>query len=166
MPDLPYRHALIVGAGSGLSASIARAFAAAGLTIALAARSVEDLADLSHEIGARSLSCDAAKPGDVAHLFGALDSAGATPDVVVYNASYRTRGPFAELDAAEVEKSLAVTAYGGFSRRASRRPAHAQGRPRRHPVHRRLGEHQGLCRIRAVRDGQIRPPRPRAIDGA
>jgi NAD(P)-dependent dehydrogenase (short-subunit alcohol dehydrogenase family) len=32
----------------------------------------------------------------------------------VYNPSYRTRGPIAELDPAEVEKSLMVTAFGGF----------------------------------------------------
>ena len=37
-----------------------------------------------------------------------------TPDLVVYNASYRTRGPFVELDAGEVEKSIRVTAYAGF----------------------------------------------------
>ncbi len=39
---------------------------------------------------------------------------GGAPDVVVYNASYRTRGPFIELDPAEVEKSIAVTAFGAF----------------------------------------------------
>ena len=33
---------------------------------------------------------------------------------MIYNASYRTRGPFAELDPAEVEKSIAVTAFGAF----------------------------------------------------
>jgi len=34
--------------------------------------------------------------------------------VVVYNASYRTRGPLIELDPAEVEKAIAVTAFGAF----------------------------------------------------
>jgi NAD(P)-dependent dehydrogenase (short-subunit alcohol dehydrogenase family) len=34
--------------------------------------------------------------------------------VVVYNASYRTRGPLTGLDPAEVEKSIAVSAFGGF----------------------------------------------------
>src|SRR5262249_58932032 len=36
------------------------------------------------------------------------------PDVVVYNPSYRTRGPLIELDPVEVEKALMVTCYGGF----------------------------------------------------
>ena len=37
-----------------------------------------------------------------------------TPDVVVYNASYRTRGPFIELDPVEVAKAIEITAYGAF----------------------------------------------------
>ena len=33
---------------------------------------------------------------------------------MIYNPSYRTRGPVADLDPAEVEKSLMVSAFGGF----------------------------------------------------
>jgi NAD(P)-dependent dehydrogenase (short-subunit alcohol dehydrogenase family) len=106
--------ALIVGAGSGLSASIARAFARAGMRIALAARSVEDLGALAAEVGAKTFACDASKPDAVKRLFADLDRDGGAPDVVVYNASYRTRGPLVELDPAEVEKSLLVSAFGGF----------------------------------------------------
>jgi NAD(P)-dependent dehydrogenase (short-subunit alcohol dehydrogenase family) len=105
--------ALIVGAGSGLSASIARTFARAGMRIALAARSVEDLGALAAEVGAKTFACDASKPDAVKRLFADLDRASA-PDVVVYNASYRTRGPLIDLDPAEVEKSLLVSAFGGF----------------------------------------------------
>ena len=45
------------------------------------------------------------------------------PDVVVYNASFRTRGPLIDLVPADVEKSLAVTAFGGFlvAQQAARR---------------------------------------------
>jgi len=38
MTSIPYRTALIVGAGSGISASVARDLAAAGLKVGLAAR--------------------------------------------------------------------------------------------------------------------------------
>src|SRR5229473_2709765 len=38
----------------------------------------------------------------------------AAPDIVVFNASYRTRGPLIELDPVEVEKSLMISCYGGF----------------------------------------------------
>jgi NAD(P)-dependent dehydrogenase (short-subunit alcohol dehydrogenase family) len=105
--------ALIVGAGSGLSASIARAFAHAGMKIALAARSIDKLSDLAQETGAKTYACDASQRGQVEKLFAALDSAGA-PDVVVFNASYRTRGPLIELDPAEVEKAMIVSAFAGF----------------------------------------------------
>jgi NAD(P)-dependent dehydrogenase (short-subunit alcohol dehydrogenase family) len=106
--------ALIVGAGSGLSASIARAFAGAGLKIALAARGIDDLGALAAEVGAKTFACDATRPDAVKRLFADLDRDGGAPDVVVYNASYRTRGPLLELDPAEVEKSILVSAFGGF----------------------------------------------------
>ena len=54
MTDIPYRTALIVGAGPGISASLARALSAAGLGIGLAARGVEKLAPLAAEIGAKT----------------------------------------------------------------------------------------------------------------
>ena len=112
MPD--YRTALIVGVGSGLSASLARTFAKAGMKVALAARRAANLATLAQEIGAKAFACDATNRADVAKLFAEVEAAVGAPDVVVYNASYRTRGPFVELNADEVAKSLAVTAFGGF----------------------------------------------------
>jgi NAD(P)-dependent dehydrogenase (short-subunit alcohol dehydrogenase family) len=108
-----YSRALIVGAGSGLSAALARAFANDGLSVALAARSTEDLERLAAEIGAAVFACDAAERDAVERLFAALDRGGA-PDVVVYNASYRVRGAFVDLDPADVERSLRVCALGGF----------------------------------------------------
>jgi len=108
-----YQSALIVGAGSGLSASVARAFAKAGMKIALAARTVDKLGPLAKETNAQIYACDASQRADVDKLFAALDGAGA-PDVVVYNASYRTRGPFLDLDPAEVEKAIIVSGFAGF----------------------------------------------------
>jgi len=113
--DTPkYKIALIVGAGEGLSASLARLFSREGIRVALAARSIEKLGALCTETGARAYACDASKPGDVESLFAAVTRDLASPDIVVYNASYRTRGPLVELDPAEVEKALMVTCYGGF----------------------------------------------------
>ena len=110
---MTYTSALIVGAGSGLSASLARAFTREGMRVALAARDTGKLQDLARETGARAYACDAAQREAVEALFAALDDAGA-PDVVVYNASRRARGPVTELDPAEVEQAIAVTAFGGF----------------------------------------------------
>ncbi len=111
---MTYTSALIVGAGSGLSASLARLFAKQGMQVALAARDAGKLERLAAEVGGRAYACDATRRQDVEALFAALDAAKATPDVVVYNASYRTRGPVISLDPAEVEKSIAVSAFGGF----------------------------------------------------
>jgi len=108
-----YSRALIIGAGSGLSAALARLFHAKGLALALAARTTEDLADLAAETGASLHRCDAADADAVAGLFAALDAEG-PPDVVVYNPSARPRGPLVELDPAAVAQAVAVTALGAF----------------------------------------------------
>jgi len=105
---------LIVGAGRGLSASLARSFAAEGMQVALAARGVDKLAAICGATGARAFACDAAEPASVAGLFDAVDAAFGTVDVVVYNASGRVRGPVTELDPAAVAAAIAVSAYGGF----------------------------------------------------
>lgn len=108
-----YAHALIIGAGAGLSASIARLFHTRGLRISLAARTTEDLAGLARETGAACHACDAADREQVAALFATLDAAGA-PDVVVYNPSLRERGALTELDPARVARAVEVTALGAF----------------------------------------------------
>jgi NAD(P)-dependent dehydrogenase (short-subunit alcohol dehydrogenase family) len=109
-----YRTALIVGVGAGLSASLARLFSRAGMSVALAARRAAELGPLAKEVGGKSFACDATKRSDVTKLYADVEAAFGSPDVVVYNASYRTRGPIAELDPTEVEKSLIVSAFGGF----------------------------------------------------
>ena len=102
--------ALIVGAGSGLSGSLARLLRKEGMQVALAARNVEKLG----EFDALKLSCDATDRGQVEAAFGAVEAKWGVPDLVVYNASYRVRGPFIELDPREVEKTLSVSAFAGF----------------------------------------------------
>jgi len=109
-----YRTVLIVGVGSGLSASLARTFGKAGLNVALASRRGGELATLAKDIGGKGFACDATHRGEVAKLFADVEAALGTPDVVVYNASYRTRGSFIELDPDEVAKTLHVSAFGGF----------------------------------------------------
>jgi NAD(P)-dependent dehydrogenase (short-subunit alcohol dehydrogenase family) len=114
MADIPYRSALIVGAGSGISASLARALSAAGLRIGLAARNVNKLAALAAEAKAQTFAVDAADPGAVARLFEDADLQLGEIDVVVYNASTRTRGPIADLNPEDVREALEVSAFGGF----------------------------------------------------
>jgi len=109
-----YKNALIVGAGEGLSASLARLFSREGIRVALAARSVEKLGALCSETGARAFACNATNADEVERLFGLVEREIATPDLVVYNASGRSRGAFTDLVPAEVEQAIAVSAFGGF----------------------------------------------------
>ncbi len=106
--------ALIVGAGSGLSASLARLCAAEGMQVALAARNPAKLDQLAQETGARAYACDASEPAEVEALFAALDGDLGSPNLVVYNPSARARGPVTELDPNEVRRALLISCYGGF----------------------------------------------------
>ena len=103
--------AVIVGVGDGLSASLARKLAGRGYDLTLAARDTGKLSQLAADAGAKTVVCDAAIEHDVDALFAGLPG---VPDVVIYNASARVRGPFVELDRASVKKSIEVTAFGAF----------------------------------------------------
>jgi NAD(P)-dependent dehydrogenase (short-subunit alcohol dehydrogenase family) len=123
MTDVKFDTALIVGAGTGLSAALARALAKDGIRVALAARTTNDLDALVRETGALAFACDATRIAEVEKLFADLEAARGAPDIVIYNASFRTRGAFIELDPAAVERAIAVSAFGGFlvAQQAARR---------------------------------------------
>ncbi len=105
---------LIVGAGQGLSASLARVFARDGAKVGLAARTAGKLAALADETRAKVFECDAGNPEEVAELFKAASAMLGEPDVVVYNPSARVPGPVTDLDPAAVLRPLTVSAFGGF----------------------------------------------------
>ncbi len=123
MTDIPYRSVLIVGAGSGISASLARSLSTAGLRVGLAARNVKKLAPLAAEAKAQTFAVDASDPAAVARLFEDADLKLGEIDVVIYNASTRVRGPIVELDPEDVRRSIEVSAFGGFlvTQQAARR---------------------------------------------
>jgi len=114
MTDIPYRSALIIGAGRGISASLTRLLRAAEIPVVVASRHVESVAQLVNETGAIALSVDAGDAGQVERLFAQTEACIGAPEIVIYNASGRVRGPIAELDPSEVEQAIAVTALGAF----------------------------------------------------
>lgn len=120
-PD--FKTALIVGAGSGLSASLARLLVKSGLNVALAARNVDKLSGLAAGTGAKVFACDASKEEQMSALFEAVETSLGAPDVAIYNASFRTRGPFVDLLPSDVEKAIAITTFGAFlmAQQAARR---------------------------------------------
>ena len=123
MTDNPYRTALIIGAGVGISASLARLLTGAGCKVGLAARNIGKLEAFSDETGAMLFAADATDPAAVARLFDEVDGRLGEPDVVIYNASARAHGPIAEIDPEAVRQSMAVSAFGGFlaTQQAARR---------------------------------------------
>ncbi len=106
--------ALIVGAGQGLSASLARLFASEGMDVAIAARNTDKLSALCNETGAKAYACDAVDAAQVDTLFAAVTADIGEPDVVVYNASNRARGPVQDLDPEAVRTAIEVSCFGGF----------------------------------------------------
>jgi len=106
--------ALIVGTGSGLSASLARLFARNGLQVAMASRDPAKLTKLAEETAGATFACEATEPEEVAALFEVVIATQGVPDIVVYNASARARGPVTDLDPADVARAIAVSGYGGF----------------------------------------------------
>jgi NAD(P)-dependent dehydrogenase (short-subunit alcohol dehydrogenase family) len=123
MTALPYKTALIVGTGPGISASLVRALSSVGLKVAAASRNTTKLEPLAQETGAALFSVDATAPASVEALFAQVEDRIGVPEVVVYNASGRARGPLAELDPEEVRRAIEVSAFGGFlvAREAAKR---------------------------------------------
>jgi NAD(P)-dependent dehydrogenase (short-subunit alcohol dehydrogenase family) len=114
MADFPYRSALIVGAGHGISASLARSLAGLGVAVALAARNIQKLDALVDGTGAHAFAADAADPAAVATLFDEVTDRIGAPEIVIYNAGARAHGPLADLDPRTVQNAIAITAFGGF----------------------------------------------------
>ena len=105
---------LIVGAGSGLSASLARAFNSKGMKIVLAARNIDKLDSLKKDIDALVFKCDSTENKSVQNLFLQTDSIIGTPEIVIYNPSLRIVKPFIEYDPDEMLQSIKVNSYGAF----------------------------------------------------
>ncbi len=106
--------ALIVGAGAGLSAAVARLFASQGMNVALAARNPTKLGDLAEEIGGNAYPCDAVDSASVDALFDTVSREMGSPDVVLYNPSARVRGAIETLDPESVREALLISCFGGF----------------------------------------------------
>lgn len=114
LTDTQYKSALIIGAGVGISASLARLFSRKGIKVGLVSRDARKLVKLASETNALTFSADAADPAAMTTLFGQVDDQLGQPDILIYNPSARAHGPIAEIDPADVRDVLAITAYGGF----------------------------------------------------
>lgn len=114
MSVLPYRTALLVGSGPGISASVARSLSASGIEVAVAARDAAKLVPLAAEIGGAAFAVDATRPDQVEALFAEVEERIGVPEIVLYNASGRVRGPLVDIDPHEAKAAIEISAYGGF----------------------------------------------------
>ncbi len=106
---------LIIGAGQGLSASLARLFRLKGMKVALAARNIEKLEDIKKELKVELFKCDSSDIESVRNLFQETDKTIGTPNLVIYNASSRpSKNSVAELKPQEVQQAINVTCFGAF----------------------------------------------------
>ena len=105
---------LIVGAGSGLSASLARLCNSNGMKVVLAARNIKKLDSLKEEINAETLSCDAGDIQSVYSLFELIDKSIGTPNLVIFNPSVRIKGSIIDIDAEETRSAINITCFGAF----------------------------------------------------
>ena len=105
---------IIVGAGNGLSASLAKLFRTNGIAVVLAARNVEKLMGFSEEIGCDLVQCDSSDTDQVKKLFSQTDEIFGAPSIVIYNPSARIRGDITSLDPQQTKLALETTCFGAF----------------------------------------------------
>jgi NAD(P)-dependent dehydrogenase (short-subunit alcohol dehydrogenase family) len=107
--------AVVVGAGPGLGAALARRFADGGYGVAVARRRTDDITALAEEIGGKAYACDAADHSSVTALFDGVTADLGTPTLVSYNAGAYSPGSVLEITAEEFERCWRIGCLGGFN---------------------------------------------------
>ena len=127
---------MIVGAGPGLGAALARRFTGAGMRVAVARRNVASLAPLLAELGAsaQGYGCDATDERAVIGLFAAVAKDLGPPRLVVFNAGAFVRKAILDTTIEEFERCWRAGCLGGFlvGREAVRAMLAAPGQGRHH----------------------------------
>lgn len=117
--DLSGRVALVTGASSGLGAGFAKALAAAGAKVVLAARRADKLAEQVAEIEAAggqavAVSLDVTDEASTRAAYDAAEAAFGTIDTIVANAGVATEKMAMSLSVEEVDGLLAANIRGVF----------------------------------------------------
>jgi len=114
---LKNRLAFITGGGRGIGRAIAIAFAREGASVALAARTRDQIDKVATEIGvaAAAFVCDVGLFGEVERAFElTIEKFGRAPDILVNNAGIVETAPFVKTDEAMWQRALAVNLTGTF----------------------------------------------------
>lgn len=107
--------ALVTGAGSGIGAAIARAFAAKGARVALADMNIDAAAALAADLpGAVAFACNVTDAASVSKTIAAVQAEMGTPDILVNSAGIVDLAPAEELSLAAWDRTIAVNLTGSF----------------------------------------------------
>lgn len=111
--------ALIVGAGDGTGAAVAKRFAREGFTACVARRSANALESLVEEISAENgkaaaYGLDAADEAAVVDTVARIEEAHGPIEILVYNSAVMDRGSVLELSAEQYRSNWQVSAFGAF----------------------------------------------------
>jgi len=107
---------VIVGVGEGNGAALARAFAKAGMRLALLARQSRLSEELAAALpDARAYACDVSDAASVADTFARIRSELGDPATVVYNAGSGVWGDVESIDPESFEAAWRVNAFGALA---------------------------------------------------
>lgn len=110
------RRALVTGAGRGIGAAVARRLSDAGHSVALTARSGDELAALATRLPGPSLvlPADVTDPDAVEHVFGEVEHAWGPVEVLVLNAGAGTSAPLHRTTDADWQRMLDLNLTAPF----------------------------------------------------
>ena len=121
MKILEDRLALVTGGGRGIGRAVALAFAREGASVAVAARTVEQIEMVAEEIRsecgvlALAVACDVSRPESVAHAFSEVrERFGRNVDILVNNAGIAESAPLVKTDDELWQRHLAINLSGTF----------------------------------------------------
>lgn len=111
--QLEGKTAVVTGAGGGIGEAIARAFAAEGVRVVLIDRDGDRLPQIARDIGlgAMAITCDLAKPEEIAQAAKTVEAAGGA-DILVNNAGILRPGPIESVPLEKWNEMLAVNLTG------------------------------------------------------
>jgi short-subunit dehydrogenase len=104
--DVGGKRVLVTGASRGIGRAVAEAFAAAGSTVALLARSEAPLRELAERLGGTAHPADLLDPAQVSTLLHRVEDEAGPVDVVVNNAGAGRAGALWQLPADELESTV------------------------------------------------------------
>jgi len=112
--DIAGTTALVTGASSGIGKAAARALAAEGVNVVLAARSADKIEALAKELGDKAIAVptDVGDPEQVAALFGKLEERFGSLDLLFNNAGVGYNAPFEKQDREEWRLTIDANLYG------------------------------------------------------